>query len=171
MEINDWTTHKPILKEAVLQCGKDNILELGCGDGSSPMLREMGKELYSLESDWEWGKKYGAILVPDWVKAYKIFSQIKWGVVFVDNAPWEARELAIDYFKNQAEFVVLHDSDYFTVHLGIDFTKDFKFVETYYPPDPWPCETGPPTMLMSNFRDCHLNEIEEKYNYKCVVKE
>lgn len=170
MNINEYTTHLPVLIEAVKAAKSKKVLELGCGDGSTPILRAMDIELTTLESNYAWGEKHQAIVVPNWSGAYKRRKGKKYGVIFVDNSPWEARTEAIQAFKNSAEFIVLHDSDYYTKHLGIDFSENFKYHETYYPPHPYPAVTGPPVMLMSNVRTCNLPVVEKEYNYERVKK-
>jgi hypothetical protein len=92
-------------------------------------------------------------------------------ICFIDSKPWESRVLAMNCFKNISKYVMIHDVDYFPSNgifghieifkknvvdetLGI-FSHEFKYIfpdisdywKLYYPPSPWPVETGPPTLI------------------------
>lgn len=123
---SEYFTHQPVLYAAVMK-SKGPILELGCGDGSTPLLHELceqqGRRLVTVENNREWWDRYRKQYVTEWHRF--IFADdwpavltddqldIEWGVVFVDQSPWEARHQSIRIFGDHAEYVVLHDCDYF----------------------------------------------------------
>ena len=61
MLVQGFYTHQPYFKE-ILKNTTGNILECGCGEGSTMMIREhirgTGRILVSLESNLEWLSKY-----------------------------------------------------------------------------------------------------------------
>jgi len=92
-----------------------------------------------------------------------------WSLVFIDNAPWSARHLALLAFRARADYVMIHDVDYFpdngvfgrtlrqTVPHGDHGERSYDDVlrhwVEYMPPEPWPAPTGPPTLLGSDRHD------------------
>jgi hypothetical protein len=123
---DDYATHYPILAAVVAKvCG--NVLELGCGEGSTPMLHYMCKAmkcpLYTYESDPVWLARYRAYAVPehwmfharDWAEWMNMQDEVylnrKWGVAFVDCAPGEMRAPLIAWLKGKARFIVTHDTE------------------------------------------------------------
>lgn len=96
-------------------------------------------------------------------------------VCFIDQWPWRGRVETIKIFKDKARYIVLHDCDFFVPkYFGqwtrradgernipgvIDFSDIFRYFKVYYPANPWPSSTGPPTLIASNF-DEDLPEID-----------
>lgn len=189
----DWNqvphyTHQPFLKFYAERCDKP-ILELGCGEGSTRMLHDIckrkGLNLVTVENDRAWMARYqdlaglGHCFVSvdgSWSDTMKRhhFDEAEWGLVFIDQSPWEARTECMNLFADQADYVVIHDVDYFPEHgvfgtvirhiernlPGIyDFSKQFATFEVYYPPVPWCCATGPPTLVAT--RRPNLELIKE----------
>ena len=168
-----YATHQHILEFYALQA-QGTILEFGTGLYSTPVLRKIlkntDKTLITFESDPEWltqvQQRYPAtsqhqyIFVQDWktfLELYKPPPQV--GLVFVDQSPWEARIWTINTLKDVADYVVVHDVDYFPKN-GLfgrvidEFTFDFTDLslnfKVYYPEPPYPYFTGPPTLVFSN---------------------
>ena len=209
---NGFATHQLLLYEAV-QRTTGPVIEFGCGEGSTVMLHELCKatkrRLISVDNNPEWLGKYRDKYETDWHRFYLVSpegcggkyhdcthwdpflktitsSDVQWGVVFVDQAPWEARTKTIRAMKSRADFVVLHDSNYFpenpfelpTDHffgreilplLGAhdpgyrDYSDMFAHFHEYYPKEPWPDPVkGPPPLLGSEFHACEwdLSSIE-----------
>ena len=120
-----YYTHQPFLKE-ILKNTSGDILECGCGDGSTLFIKECIKgtdrKLVTLESDTDWLNKYTYLhselhqLYPidatnddtdenakRWVDF--IDSKLKnttFEVVFIDCSPWLSRK-----------HIFIHDFDYF----------------------------------------------------------
>lgn len=160
------------------------VLELGVGEGSTPMVHYMcdgRRQVLSVDTDEEWLKKYagyststhhfecvypsGDDALPKVTRAIKgwrewngIERHKKWGVAFLDCAPGEARhELAIRLAHN-ADVVVCHDSETDYASGGnymYDKAKEyFQYVSEF---KRW----RPYTLIMSNFErfsieDCDL---------------
>lgn len=201
---NCYCTHHPILFEVVsLTTGP--IIEFGCGYGSTDFLHEMCKEnkrvLISLDDDLdrikrfkekyqgdsEWHKIIFVPGKPDdiespehWVKfLYEFLRNTTFDLCVIDQHPWLGRYETLQFMKDKAKFIVLHDCDYFprngifgrvirpTIHFyapGVfDFSDVFKWYKVYFPLYPWPGESGPPTLLGSNFEE-NLPDVDY-YNY------
>lgn len=97
---------------------------------------------------------------------FELLSTLNFGVCFIDQSPWLARYEALKRMKDRARYVVVHDSDYLLAagHFGktirptvnmtpgeFDFSDIFTTSRVYYPNQPWPGASGPPTLLGSNF--------------------
>jgi hypothetical protein len=116
------------------------------------------------------GKKKGGNPA-HWVKffeSFKLLQTVNFDVCFIDQAPWLARFETVKLLKDKAHYIIVHDCDYFPAN-GIfgkilkpldrihhipgefDFSDIFLFSKTYYPSQPWPGDTGPPTLIGSNF--------------------
>lgn len=197
-----YHTHQPVLYEMAMRT-HGPIIEFGCGYGSTELLHEICKEnkrlLISLDDNLEWlsifKEKYSTdsewhqfIFVPGkpsaesasaehWVEFMNHLDLLqKWhfDVCFIDQHPWQARIETINYMKDKARFLILHDCDYFPQEKlfgttliptennkpGIfDFSDVFRYFKVYFPPPPWPVWTGPPTLLGSDV-ETDLPEID-----------
>jgi hypothetical protein len=137
---NQYATHQPLLIE-VIKNTSGNILELGCGDGSTHLIRDRidnTRTLYSLESNMDWLNKYRHLesdnhklmyvdaanddtdeIGEKWVSFIKNnIGDIQFEIVFIDQSPWTARLHAYNYFKDKAKYIIIHDVDYFAIHTG-----------------------------------------------------
>jgi hypothetical protein len=141
-------THQPVLTE-VIKATKGDILECGCGVGSTNLIKDLIKgtqrNLVSLESNEEWLNKFKD-LESDTHKLYKInatnddtienasiwvdfIKTIDTGnfeVIFIDSSPWLSRKVVYDYFKSKPNVIVIHDFDYFPNNgiIGKTISKD-----------------------------------------------
>jgi hypothetical protein len=125
-----YCTHQPVLMEA-LKLSTGNVLELGCGFGSTELIhrycKKHNRNVYTLESDLNWmvklnqykDKNHEFTYVNDWKSAIEKVANIEWGLVFIDQGPcsvmgsWLARTLSFKTFREKADYLVLHDCDYF----------------------------------------------------------
>lgn len=104
------------------------VLELGIGNGSSPLMYEFCKNnpnatVWSFETDPIWfdmmNKKFGDLpnykfnFIEIWDDLKKFISEKSYDFVFVDQAPWEARIESIDLLKEKCNLFILHDYDFF----------------------------------------------------------
>jgi len=104
------------------------VLELGVGNGSSPLMYDFCKNnpdsmVFSFETDSTWFKqmfeKYGDLpnyifnLIEDWEDLKNHLNEEEYGLVFVDQSPWWARIDAINLLKDKTKIFILHDYDYF----------------------------------------------------------
>jgi hypothetical protein len=95
--------------------------------------------------------------------------------VFVDQGSWEGRAAAVRRLADRAEYVVLHDCDALAAggllgrqvrpthgpeDLGErDWSEVFSSWREYYPLEPWPLTSGPPTLIGSNVHDLTAFEV------------
>jgi hypothetical protein len=104
----------------VIQCSKGDVVEVGVGPFSTPILHWLCKEykrnLISYEDDKEYydfakqfqSQTHRIRLVSDWKK---LDYETKRGVIFIDNHPSMTRaEIAIR-FKDTADYIVMHDTE------------------------------------------------------------
>jgi hypothetical protein len=180
---NRMATHQPVLW-AVAHAAGGPIAEFGSGNGSTPLLHaiasRLGVRLVTLDNDASWLERYRQSLesplhefrlVEDWsVELARPEWDENWAVVFIDQNPFEARALTVARFRSSADYLVVHDDDYFAERglFGVairpllgphdrgerDFSDTFSSWCEFFPPEPWPFRpTGPPTLLGSNRRD------------------
>lgn len=138
---SNWHSHRPLLY-AALEATKHlklPVLELGCGEGSTPRLQEYCKEndlqLLSYDYDAGYAKQYGGIHVSDW-------NNIPWrkeyGVVLVDESPGEHRKESIKLLHH-AKILVVHDTEPAADH-GYkmrDELKKYKYMIDYQTDGAW----------------------------------
>lgn len=133
------STHFPILAACVARTSGP-VIELGCGDYSTPMLHLLCKNrlLVSVESDASWLARYEDLkspnhelsLVRDWSSASRI-EERTWDVALVDHAPGERRVPEIRRLMHRAKFIVVHDTEdpgygYETVLPEFRYRYDYK---------------------------------------------
>jgi hypothetical protein len=124
-----------------------------------------GKNLKDLENPAHW---------VDFMENFDLLTSVDFDVCFIDQSPWLARYETIKRMKNKARFVIVHDVDYFPMNTifgktikpiankqagEFDFSDVFSTFRVYFPNKPWPGDTGPPTLLGSNF-DENFPEID-----------
>jgi len=168
-----WATHQPILY-TVAALGNGKILEFGAGYYSTPMLMHIVNEkngnLYSFESDEFFVKKFEQDTnfqishVPDWQiffesSFFKTISEQHWDLIFVDQAPFEARYETIKRLNNNCDYLLLHDCGYFFKNNIFKAEDYFKNHQVWYPPKRV-SYAGPPTLVASNFKPCKI-EVEK----------
>ena len=130
-----YYTHQPYFIE-ILKNTTGNILECGCGDGSTTMIKEQikntNRKLVSLESNLEWLNKYTHLADSfhelyhvdadnndtietgnKWVEFIKEKNLNDFEIVFIDSSPWLSRKCCFDYFLNRSKIIIIHDFDYF----------------------------------------------------------
>lgn len=109
--IENWCNHRPLLWWA-LQQTSGTILEMGCGDGSTPHLKEYCKKtkrkLISYDYDREWANKYNAIHVIDWDS---INHEENYSVILIDHSPGERRHIDIIKLADKCDYMIIHDSE------------------------------------------------------------
>jgi hypothetical protein len=124
-----YCTHQEYTKKELENLkSKSYVLELGIGNGSSPLMYEFCKNnpkstVVSFETDSAWFnqmyEKYGDLpnyifnLISDWNDLSEHLERKSYDLVFVDQSPWEARIQSIDLLKDKTKLFILHDYDYF----------------------------------------------------------
>lgn len=119
MGIDGYATHLPVLCHVLRAIEPFNVLEVGCGWYSTPLLRiyteGRGGEHYILETN--------EIFAQEVASHYECMVQVfdghslpteaccHWGLAFIDSAPESGRgRLALE-LKEWASVIVLHDSN------------------------------------------------------------
>ncbi len=112
-DVANWSNHRHLLWPALEQTKhlKLPVLELGCGDGSTPYLKKYcednGLELVSYDFHPEWAAKFNAIHVIDWET---IDWRREYGVALCDESPGEQRRLSIPKMHH-VKIVIGHDTE------------------------------------------------------------
>jgi hypothetical protein len=187
---NVYGTHQPFL-ESYVRSTTGDVLEFGTGNGSTGLLRNIlagsGRKLVSIEDNIEWlqkmknlytenGQHTFVYLEPkdngdhwkEFLKSYQHSNKVS--VVFIDQAPWEARLWTLSRFLKDAEYCIIHDADYFCLqsyspndgmlgyitNASLPYTDENKYCfnlenyKLYFPPAPWTDNRhGPPTLVTS----------------------
>ena len=176
-ETDPFATHQLFLKHYIEQTSGD-IIEFGTGHGSTPLILDLIKgtdrNLVSVESDQTWFEQMQEMYPPNHQHTYHFVSNWEADIVtlanelsnnisvcFIDSSPWHSRTLAMTHFKDRSDYVMIHDVDYFPTNgifgkqLGpctFDFSDvggDRKNWQVYFPYQPWPAPTGPPTLVFT----------------------
>lgn len=128
-------THQPFFIE-ILKNTSGNILECGCGEGSTYMIKDQikntNRKLVSLESNLEWLKKYTYLADEShilyhvdatnsdtietgkkWIECIQKNNLDNFEIVFIDSSPWLSRKCCFEYFLDKAKIIIFHDFDYF----------------------------------------------------------
>jgi hypothetical protein len=163
---NGYGTHIPLLASVVATAPPGDVLELGVGHFSSPLLnmlcKAMGRELTSVEesADWLWnirdleGPGHTLVVASDpynWIPTLESLLPPRvaghWSVVFVDHGRTnQDRMAALRWLENRADFIVVHDTIN-TWFAGVDDVLDsFKYRFDY-------CAMTPVTTVVSNVHD------------------
>jgi hypothetical protein len=187
---NRYATHQPVLLAAV-QATEGAIVEFGCGHGSTPLLHRLAvldrRRLITLDTNEQWLARFRSQFESPWHEFHAVSQwgealasldwDASWSVVFVDQDAWDARAATVRRFRDLAEYVVVHDCDYFPRE-GLfgselaplkgpadrgarDYSDVFLSWRELFPPEPWPYRpTGPPTLVGSNVHDVHALRID-----------
>ena len=151
-----YYTHQPFFIE-IIKFTNGNILECGCGDGSTIMIKEQikntSRKLISLESNLDWLNKYKHLANPfhelyhveagsddtlengnKWVDFIKDNKLNDYEIVFLDSSPWLSRKCCFDYYLNKAKIIIIHDFDYFPINniIGTVINKEIKYYNGKY---------------------------------------
>lgn len=146
---SDYGTHMCPLVTAVMNTNGP-VLEMGCGDYSTPLLHTICKvqnrELLSTDTSKEWIKLFLDLEKDfhkfEYVPVYdddmelnakphlwdKIGSDKHWGVVFIDHRPGNRRKIDILRMSNISDIIVVHDTE----NLGYDYEPAFGLFKYRY---------------------------------------
>ena len=124
-----YATHQEYTKKELESLkGKKIVLELGVGNGSSPLMYNFCKNnpkarVISFETEQSWFnsmfEKYGEQenyvfnLIENWDDLSNHLPKGTYDLVFVDQAPWAARIDSINLLKDRTKTFILHDYDYY----------------------------------------------------------
>ncbi len=180
---NAFATHQPFLWH-FLKKTKKPILELGAGYGSTPLLHTFSEHfsipLTTVDHDWNWlgyFKEYQSTLhelvyadieEEGWESYIHCIPEKEWGVVFIDQGSWQSRIDTARALRDKADYIIIHDVDYLVRECDFgkngddefDFSSEFPYFKTFYPEEPWPAPTGPPTLVASMRHEIHSDILE-----------
>lgn len=117
--MDPYSTHIPVLMAAIHNTAGP-VIELGCGDYSTPALHLMCKDrlLVSAESDGNWLSRFADLESPshrlfhvddnEWSNFKPI--DYSWDVAFVDQNP-PHRKYSIPRLREKTRFIVIHDTE------------------------------------------------------------
>ena len=119
--VNDWENHRHLLWLALEQTKTGEVVEMGCGDGSTPQLHEYCKDTkrmlwsYDTEPDWIFrfihmehkGHKFGRI-INNWHTVKEQHPNPS--VILVDHAPGGQRITDIKAYADFNGIMVIHDT-------------------------------------------------------------
>jgi hypothetical protein len=129
--MNAYYTHREFLIRELDKLDYNNevnILEFGTGDGSAEILFEYAKKYPNLKIkafdnniDWLTSMKeryelpnYSFEFVSDWNSMLDSYNFLnKYDLLFIDQAPWEARILTLNKLGENSSVVIIHDYDYY----------------------------------------------------------
>ena len=152
--MNPYSTHLTMLTKAI-HATKGDVLELGVGDGSTPVLHRLcaaqGRRLVSMDNDAAYLERFESfrsplhelILVDDWDNAD---IERPWSVVLVDHRPGARRKTDAARLAPFAEYVVCHDTDPERDRV-YKFSRIYKFFKHRFDDD----SQKPQTTVLSNF--------------------
>jgi len=119
--VTDWNNHLPLLWLA-LEATQGDVIEMGCGDGSTRQLHEYCKDtnrkLYSFDTDREWLARFADCKSPQHEFKYiennwQIVQDIcpKPSVILIDHAPGERRIVDVKNYSDKIDgIIVMHDT-------------------------------------------------------------
>lgn len=126
MALDPYWSHVPVLCACLAKLGGNlRVLELGCGQGSTPLLsayiETQGRELVCVESDPAYLDKIAKSVpcdptmrrfVQDPTGLPTALCQEDWDLVLVDQRPERARVPAVGLLANtHTKLIVVHDSN------------------------------------------------------------
>lgn len=152
-----YSHYPPLARALAITTG--SVLELGCGWGSTPMLRAMCRGLRNLESyetDPVWAERFGVPTVHNWTLWRP--NEKRYGVIFIDCSPGEVRKDLAMRLKGMAKFLVLHDHEAgpAAAYYYERIIQNFKYAETYR----W---LRPHTLILSDEEGFGLTAQEQEF--------
>lgn len=150
--MDPYATHLPHLIRAVLIAGGP-VLELGTGDYSTPILREICRHqkraLTSFENDPVWFGKFNDLPLDSFLSIHKVAPDwsdlhldLDYSVIFLDLHPPEFRKPVLERIWKRGDIIVAHDSEV----LAFDWAQ-CKYHHEFTSPE------GPKTMVAGNTLD------------------
>lgn len=151
-----WTTYVGVLVRTLL-ISQGDVIELGAGSSSTPLLhwvcKDMHRKLITYENGiayYEFARKFRSyfhrvVFVKNWDE---IDTATHRGLVFDDHLPMQRRGIEAIRFKDSADYIVMHDSEKDRYYSEV--WQHFKYVYTWKGCRPW-------TSVVSNFKD--LSEL------------
>lgn len=139
--MNATATHLPVICRSFIELinSNGNVLELGMGDYSTPILHELcfNRKLVSIESSKGWyskfinyvTEKHEIKLITDWDNLPEY--EQDWDIVFVDQAPAKDRMISIKALGNKSKIIIVHDTEIKSTYVYKYDLSLFKYKSEY----------------------------------------
>lgn len=150
----EYTTHMGVLLK-VLQMSQGDVVELGTGLFSTPLLHWVCKDMNRLLISYENNSDYYSIARQYQSRLHRIrfvtnYNEVDTkthrGLVFIDHQPDETRGDITLLFKDSADYIVLHDTEDPETNNYTKAWPYFKYIYTWKECRPW-------VSVVSNFKD------------------
>jgi len=134
---DDYSSHLPMLWLALNKTDGRSVVELGCGKGSTKMLAKectiQHRTFSSYESNPVYAVKFSGVVTK--ISNYMDVHLWKPNVLFIDSAPGEQRKDLIELHKDNADVIIIHDTEEGAQNIyGIrEVLNSFKYRLNYYP--------------------------------------
>lgn len=120
-DLNDWSNHRLLLWHALEETGAGQVLEFGCGDGSTPFLSkycaDRDRELLSFDTEQDWIDRFEHLahknhrftrIINNWHIVKSLHPDPS--VILIDHAPGERRIVDIKAYADFKGIMVIHDT-------------------------------------------------------------
>lgn len=132
-QIAAYGTHLPWLAACVVNTSGP-VVEFGSGDYSTNFLHclcgSLGRELWTIENDCEWVKRYTGDLQCSWHKFIledpRLADVPHCGVALIDCCPDAVRPIVLNLHADNADILICHDTE--SQEYGWDFSG-FKYAK------------------------------------------
>jgi len=118
-----WGSHQPLLIHLVNTITDGNVIEMGMGDNSTPLLHllceKQGRKLYSYDFEEKWFNKFlnyqnddhRIFLLNENLFKQEIYKfEFHYSIAFIDSHPAWTRQHSIDILKDKVDYFIIHDS-------------------------------------------------------------
>lgn len=105
-----WGSHQPLLFKILEKYGEGELLELGCGNFSTPYMSKCGNlDVYS--TDPEWGSKFEDIANITYLNSWDNFKVEKhYRIALQDSEQYVVDRIKkLPYLLTVADIVIMHD--------------------------------------------------------------
>jgi hypothetical protein len=123
-ETEEWGSHQPLLIHLVNTITDGDIIEIGMGNASTPLLHllceKLGRKLFSYEFDDNWIAKYRSFendnhkmfLLNETMFSHNEYplNQNKYAIALIDSHPVWTRQHSINFLKDSVDYFVVHDA-------------------------------------------------------------
>lgn len=142
-QTNNWCNHRYLLWAALENTNHIPlpVLELGCGWGSTPLIRDYckdkGRDFVCYDYSYDWALKFGGIPVSNWDEMD--LWRKEYSICLLDLSPGEYRKVALP--KIRAKVIIVHDSEP-AGHTQADYRvrplfKRFRYARDYKTTGAW----------------------------------
>jgi DNA-binding ferritin-like protein (Dps family) len=125
-DIEPWGSHQPLLIHVMNTISEGNVIELGMGDCSTPLLHflceKQGRNLFSYEFDKEWCDKYKSyesdfhkIQLLNEINFHNgdyLLQRNHYSIALIDSHPAWTRQFSMSLLKDSVDFFIVHDTFY-----------------------------------------------------------